>query len=170
MHPRTLGAAALTAALVLLPTAAHAGGSDSPTPYTVTAEGVTLPAGTTFEANGHLNYRVTALDGSGQRTFNVHQSVPHNGVWPRAAYVGKDYYPWADHPTFAAAFPDGHCVTWVQISGFNEHFGDIAQFRVVDSACASEFERDLFCDAVTLRSLLVQSTCSNWRPCIVSYY
>ena len=26
---------------------------------------------------------VTALDGTGQRTFNVHQSVPHNGVWPR---------------------------------------------------------------------------------------
>ena len=107
MHIRTLGAAALTAALVLIPTAAYAGGSDSPTPYTVTAEGVTLPAGATFEANGHLNYRVTALDGTGTRTFNVHQSVPHNGVWPQAAYVGKSYYAWADHPRSRPRSPTG---------------------------------------------------------------
>ena len=67
MHARTLAAAAITAALVLLPTAAHAG-SDSPTPYTVTAAGLTLPTGTTFEEQGHINYRVTALDGTGERT------------------------------------------------------------------------------------------------------
>ena len=126
MHARTLAAAAITAALVLLPTAAHAG-SDSPTPYVVTAAGLTLPTGTTFEEQGHINYRVTALDGTGERSFNVHQAVPHNNVWPAAAYVGQSYYAWTDHPSFAAAFPDGYCVTWVQVSLFDEPFGEGGQ-------------------------------------------
>lgn len=130
MHARALSAAAIAAALVLLPTAAHAAGSDSPTPYTVTAAGLTLPAGTTFEANGHINYRVTAPDGTGERSFNVHQSIPHNNVWPRAAYVGQGFYPWTDHPDFSAAFPDGYCVTWVQVSLYNEHFGEGGQAPV----------------------------------------
>lgn len=130
MHARALSAAAIAAALVLLPTAAHAAGSDSPTPYTVTAAGLTLPAGTTFEANGHINYRVTAPDGTGERSFNVHQSIPHNNVWPRAAYVGQGFYPWTDHPDFSAAFPDGYCVTWVQVSLYDEHFGEGGQAPV----------------------------------------
>ena len=91
MRIRALGAALLTAALVLLPTAAHAGGSDSATPYTVTAEGLTLLYGKTFEANGHINYKVTKLDGTGEKTFNVQQSVPDNGIWPQARYVGQSY-------------------------------------------------------------------------------
>ncbi|KQT01326.1 hypothetical protein [Cellulomonas sp. Leaf395] len=126
MHARTLAAAVITAALVLLPTAAHAG-SDSPTPYTVAADGLTLPSGTTFEADGHINYRVTAPDGTGAQTFNVHQAVPHNGIWPEAAYVGKSYYPWTAHPQFAAAFPEGYCVAWVQVSLYDEHFGEGGQ-------------------------------------------
>ena len=127
MHFRSLGAAALSAAVVLIPTAAIAGGSDSPTPYTVTAAGLQLPAGTTFEANGHINYTVTRLDGSGARQFNVHESMPHNGQWPQGAYIGKDYYPWTDHPDFRAAFPGDYCLVWVQVSAFNEHFGEGGQ-------------------------------------------
>ena len=58
--------AGVTAAAVLLPAAAaSAGGSDSPTPYQVTARVLVLPAGATFEANGHINYTVTRLDGTG---------------------------------------------------------------------------------------------------------
>ena len=127
MHTRTLGVATLTAALILVPTAAHAAGSDAPTPYTVTATGLTLHGGTTFEEHGHINYRVTDLDGTGSTQFNVHQSVPHNNQWPRAAYVGMSTYPWADHPAFLESFPDGHCITWVQVSLFDEHFGEGGQ-------------------------------------------
>ena len=99
MHLRTLSAAALAAAILLVPTAANAAGSDDAIPYTVTSSGLTLPVGTTFEADGHINYRVTQLDGSGAQTFNVHQAVPHNGVWPQAAYVGASYYAWTDYPS-----------------------------------------------------------------------
>src|SRR4051812_38243772 len=74
--------AGVTAAAVLLPAAAaSAGGSDSPTPYSVTASALVLPTGTTFEANGHINYTVTKLDGTGATSFNVHESVPSNGLW-----------------------------------------------------------------------------------------
>ncbi|WP_456845331.1 hypothetical protein [Cellulomonas sp. P5_C6] len=130
MRFRALGAALLTAALVLLPTAAHAAGSDDPTPYTVTATGLQLPAGTTFEENGHINYKVTQLDGGGEKSFNVHQAVPHNNQWPQARYVGQSYYPWTDHPQFAASFPGGYCITWVQVSLYNEHFGEGGQAPV----------------------------------------
>ncbi len=130
MRFRLLGATALAAALILVPSAAHAAGSDSPTPYTVTAQTLTLPAGTTFEANGHINYRVTQLDGTGEKSFNVHESVPHNGQWPQARYVGTSVYTWTDHPSFAASFPDGYCITWVQVSLYNEHFGEGGQAPV----------------------------------------
>ena len=50
-------AAIATAALVAVPTAAFAGGSDSPTPYVVDATGITLPAGSTFQDNGHINIK-----------------------------------------------------------------------------------------------------------------
>jgi len=127
MCSRLLSVAALSAALVVVPTAAVAGGSDSPTPYTVTAAGLTLPVGAVFDEYGDINYTVTALDGSARHTFGVHNEVPHNGKWPAGRYVGRSTYAWTDHPDFASYFPGGYCVVWVQVSGYDEHFGEGGQ-------------------------------------------
>ncbi|MFE4464480.1 hypothetical protein ACFRCR_05090 [Oerskovia sp. NPDC056781] len=122
---RAAPVALLTAAiLVATPTIASAG-SDSPTPYTVTASGVTLPAGQAFREHGHVNYRATALDGTGEQSFNVHLETANGRS--TAAYVGASFL---DFAGAVAAFPAGFCVTWVQVEGFDEHFGEGGQAPV----------------------------------------
>lgn len=110
-----------TAILVATPTIASAG-SDSPVPYTVTASGVSLPAGQVFREHGHVNYRATALDGTGEQSFNVHLETTNGRS--TAGYVGAGFL---DFAGAAAAFPAGYCVTWVQVEGFDEHFGEGGQ-------------------------------------------
>ena len=102
-------------------TAAHAGGSDSPTPYTVTVTGVQLPDGDSFRAHGHINWRTTL--GSGGMHFD-----PNNGH-PGGAFIGQSFFPITLAP--------GECITWVQISHYNEHFGEGGQAPV----CAPDEEQ-----------------------------
>ncbi|MBO9555561.1 hypothetical protein [Cellulomonas sp.] len=90
-------------------------GSDSPTPYVVDTSGVTLPAGETFHAHGHVNVRTA--DG---RTFGVHLD-PNNGH-PGATWIGATSIPWT-----ALGIPTTACVTWVQISTHDEHYGEGGQ-------------------------------------------
>ncbi len=111
-----------TAILAATPAIAFAGGSDAPTPYTVTAAGVTLPTGTTYVDGGHVNYRATALDGTGSRSFGTHFESLNNQ--PSGKYIGTSFY---DFNGAATAFPDGYCVTWVQVAEYNEHFGEGGQ-------------------------------------------
>lgn len=111
-----------TAILAATPAIAFAGGSDDPTPYTVTAEGVTLPAGATYVDGGHVNYRATALDGTGSKSFGTHFESLNNQ--PSGRYIGTSFY---DFSGATAAFPDGYCVTWVQVAEYNEHFGEGGQ-------------------------------------------
>lgn len=109
MRTQLIGAA--TVALFLCPVPALAGGSDLPTPYTVTAEGITFPK--PLEAHGHVNIRTE------QGSFGVHFD-PNNGH-PGGQWIGKDFMPWS-------AFSDQPlCVEWVQVAGFNEHFGEGGQ-------------------------------------------
>ncbi len=100
----------LCAALILTPTTAQAG-SDSPTPYTVTAEGITLPAGVTFPAHGHVNWRTSWAQ------HGIHFD-PNNGQ-PGGKYIGESFIPFNLEP--------GECVTWIQVSLFDEHFGEGGQ-------------------------------------------
>lgn len=112
MRTQLIGAA--TVALFLCPVPALAGGSDSPTPYTVGVEGISFPA--PLEAHGHVNIR-TQLGG-----FGVHFD-PNNGH-PGGQWIGKSFTPWS-------AFTDQPlCVEWVQVSGFNEHYGEGGQSPV----------------------------------------
>ncbi|MFJ4107414.1 hypothetical protein [Oerskovia enterophila] len=111
-----------TAILATTPAIASAGGSDAPTPYTVTAGGVTLPTGTAYVDGGHVNYRATALDGTGARSFGTHFESLNNQ--PSGKYIGTSFY---DFSGAAAAFPDGYCVTWVQVAEYDEHFGEGGQ-------------------------------------------
>ena len=107
--------------LTISASAAQAAGSDSPTPYTVTATGVQLPEGDTFRANGHINWRTTL--GSGGMHFD-----PNNGH-PGGAFIGQSFFPITLAP--------GECITWVQISHYNEHFGEGGQAPV----CAPDEEQ-----------------------------
>lgn len=119
---RLAASAALVVSAVVLVVAlglpAHAGGSDSPTPYTVDAAGITLPAGEVFQAHGHVNVRTNLGDAG------IHFD-PYNNQ-PGGAWIGKSHIPWS-----AFGFKTKKvCVTWVQLSQFNEHFGEGGQTPV----------------------------------------
>ena len=83
---------------------------------------MTLPTGRVFHEHDHVNYRATALDGTGGRDFSVHLEALNGRT--TAAHIGASFLGFADA---VATFPAGHCVTWVQVAGFDEHFGEGAQ-------------------------------------------
>lgn len=118
----------IMAGALLLGTAApaYAGGSDSPTPYTVDQTGITLPEGQTFQDNGHVNIRTT--DGT---TVNLHfegkciERTDAECAGERhaaAQFIGKSFIPWE---AFGLTVDD--CVAWGQLSQYNEHFGEGGQ-------------------------------------------
>lgn len=133
---RAVPVALLTTAILAATPAIAFAGSDSPTPYTVTADGVTLPTGRVFHEHDHVNYRATSLDGTGGRDFNVH--VENANGRSTAAHVGASSL---DFDDAAAAFPAGYCVTWVQVAGFDEHFGEGKQPPVCTPAPATPVTR-----------------------------
>lgn len=117
-------AALATMALALAPTAfvatsanATGGGSDDPTPYTVTAEGITLPAGVTFPDGGHVNIQST----QGDRGIHF-ESLNWPADHPKKYYIGKSFIPWS-----AFGLSGDFCVSWVQISMYNQHYGEGGQ-------------------------------------------
>lgn len=96
------------------------GGSDGTTPYTVNGSGVTLPAGDTFKANGHVNIKYTAPGQQGEKSKGIHFDPNNNqpgGVW-----IGKSNIPWSGF-----GLSGNFCVTWVQVDGYNQHFGEGGQ-------------------------------------------
>ncbi len=110
-----------SAALVLLSaTPALAGGSDSPTPYVVGADGLTLPAGTTFPDNGHVNIRYTMPGSDAELAAGVHFESLNDQ--PSGQFVGQSFLPWS-----YLIEADEYCITWVQVADFNEHFGEGGQ-------------------------------------------
>ncbi|GCE78491.1 hypothetical protein [Cellulomonas biazotea] len=118
-------AAAVSLACLLLggsAAAAHAGGSDDPTPYTVTAEGLTLPAGRTFVEHDHVNVRYV-VDGETRSAMLHVQAATAQG-----AFAGRGDVRWSE-----LGLPERYCVTWVEVSGYNEHFGEGGQRPVCTS-------------------------------------
>ncbi|MDM7854604.1 hypothetical protein [Cellulomonas alba] len=111
---------AASLALLLVPaaaSAAHAHGSDDPTPYRVTSSGIELPAGATLGDDADVNVRWT-------RANVTHAASLHTG------HAGDSGHRWASAHTVTWAelgVPTGACVTWVQVSGYDEHFGEGGQ-------------------------------------------
>lgn len=100
---------------------AYAGGSDSPTPYTVTVDGIQLPDGVSFRDNGHVNIK-TNLGNAGIHFESRNWPADH----PKTFYIGKNFLPWD-----AFGFDKTKlCVSWVQIDFYNEHFGEGGQAPV----------------------------------------
>lgn len=112
---RLLSITVSTLAVVALIAGPVAAGSDSPTPYTVTAEGLSFPR--PLAAHDHVNVRLT--DG---RTGHLHLD-PNNGH-PGARWIGAAFLPWS-----AVGVTDG-CVEWVQVAGYDEHHGEGGQAPV----------------------------------------
>jgi hypothetical protein len=115
--PLLLAAALVVGAVIGAPSAAAAppGGSDGPVPYTVTAEGLTLPNGAAFADGGHVNVRYTAA--GAERSAGIHFETRNDQ--PSGRYVGEPFLPWGeliDDPSF--------CITWVQVAEYDEHFGE----------------------------------------------
>lgn len=110
-------------------------GSDAPTPYIVNEQGIELPDGYTFNNNGHINIKLK--DGS---TYNVHfedKCIVRDDAEcagkrnEQAQYIGKSFIPWT---VFTR---DEVCVVWVQLSDFNQHFGEGNQ-KPVGSGCGGD--------------------------------
>lgn len=109
-------AALVAASIGVSAPSAHANVSDAPTPYSVGLDGITLPSGDTFQAHGHVNIRTSTGQG-----YGVHFDPNNNH--PGGAWIGQGFIPWS-------AFgldPDTVCVSWVQISHYNQHFGEGGQ-------------------------------------------
>ncbi|QYF98938.1 hypothetical protein [Microbacterium sp. PAMC21962] len=107
-------AAALAAVLLVAPM----GGSDAPTPYTVDAAGITLPAGASFTDGGHVNIRTTT------GSYSIHFEALNNQ--PSGKWIGASFLPWSAFGLDAASV----CVEWVQLAEFPEHFGEGGQAPV----------------------------------------
>lgn len=105
---------------------AVAGGSDDPTPYSVTAAGVTLPNGEKFQDNGHVNVRANQGD------RGIHFESLNNQ--PSGKWIGKKFIPWSAFGYNTNTL----CVTWVQLSQYNEHFGEGGQAPVGKGCETSE--------------------------------
>lgn len=82
--------------------------------YIVTPSGVQLPEGQTFQAHGHINIKITTADGQYIRDAGIHFD-PNNGQ-PGGQFIGQSFYP--------VNLADGECIGWVQVHGFNYHFGE----------------------------------------------
>ncbi|MBO3088175.1 hypothetical protein [Cellulomonas dongxiuzhuiae] len=114
-------ASGVLAALTLVGAAtAASAGSDAPTPYLVTGAGVELPAGASFQVDGHVNVVYTSALGTAAR--NVHIEGPGTRF---GDLVGTSALTWE-----RAGLPPDACVTWVQVGGYDEHFGEGGQAPV----------------------------------------
>lgn len=96
-----------------------AGGSDSPVPYSLTPDGIQLNDGDTFEANGHIDIKFTSDDGSSAEA-GIH--FDPNNDHPGGQWIGESFLPWSPF-----GLESGDCVTWIQISQYNEHYGEGGQ-------------------------------------------
>ena len=111
---------ALTALVLVGAATAASAGSDAATPYRVTGTGLELPAGATLQVHGHVNVVYTSALGTVSR--NVHIEGPGT---PFGDLAGASALTWD-----RAGLPPDACITWVQVGGYDEHFGEGGQAPV----------------------------------------
>ncbi|MEL7977224.1 LPXTG cell wall anchor domain-containing protein [Isoptericola sp. F-RaC21] len=136
---RHASVAATAAALLLISAGpAAAGGSDDEPPYEVTADGLTLPAGETFHSASHVNVKFTLPGEDTVHENNLHVETTGSGNW--ADLDGKSFVPWGAFGAVPAKRADvnlsdldSFCITWVQVEGYDEHFGEGEQEPVCTS-------------------------------------
>jgi hypothetical protein len=129
MLRRALLSTAVGSALLVAPaTAALAHGSDAPTPYRVTSTAIELPTGRVLGDNAHVNVHYTfhGVQGSASLATEIAGKPDHD-------LASAHEVAWS-----RIGVPDGAYVTWVQVSGFDEHFGEGGQKPV----CVTRPPRD----------------------------
>lgn len=82
--------------------------------FIVTPYGVQLPEGQTFPEHGHVNIKITTLDGEYIRDAGIH--FDPNNSHPGAEFIGQSFYP--------ITLGDGECISWTQVHGWDYHFGE----------------------------------------------
>lgn len=96
---------------------AHAGTTDLP--FTVTSQGVTADLGRAVVDGDDMNVRIT----NGTETVTLNYHVEGNNQYGQK-FRGQQ--PWVtsitDHPKFPGWA--NYCVTWVQVHGFDYHYGE----------------------------------------------
>lgn len=92
-------------------------------PFTVTAEGVSLPASETFPDGGHVNIIATAPHNDLHFEAKCIDRVDAEcaALHDDAQFIGRSFIPWS-----AFGLTDG-CVSWVQVAGIPKHFGDAGE-------------------------------------------
>lgn len=139
----TTGILALGLAVVGVSGSANATGSDSPVPYTVTATSLTLPGTDTFSSTLHNDGNVKYIP---QSQYSAGQTYTHPGAsWSvatinfhiesnaahGAGMIGRSTLPFdpiSSDGAFRSTLPlSGYCIVWVQVDGYNEHFGEGGQ-------------------------------------------
>ncbi|KAH8913722.1 carbohydrate-binding module family 1 protein [Atractiella rhizophila] len=95
--------------------------------------GVTLPNGG-YSDGGHVNYQAiscsqyqcgqsyTSNSGWTPQSFGTHFESQNNQ--PSGQYIGKNCY---DFSGASQAYGGSYCVTWVQLSQYNQHYGEGGQ-------------------------------------------
>jgi hypothetical protein len=140
---------AASLSLVGVAGSATASGSDSATPYTVDATGITLPSGSVFTDHQEINIHSTP-NGTNihfeakciSRTDAECAGDPHS----LAQYIGKSFLPWS-----AFHLTGSFCVSWVQVGGYNQHFGEGGQSPVCTAVA----------DAAAAAPKIVAATCAT---------
>lgn len=112
--------ALLTGVAVVGAATGASAGSDAPTPYRVTSHGLELPAGDVLDVHDHVNVRFTTPAGPAARTVHVEGPGTVFGDLAGASTLTWD----------RAGVPADACVTWVQVAGYDEHFGEGGQAPV----------------------------------------
>ncbi len=140
-------------AVVGVTSAAVAGGSGDPVPYTVTATSLTLPSGDVFSAADHNDGNVKYIPssqyvagqtytnpGSNWTITNVNFHLENKPGFG-AGVEGASTLPFSvtgSDGAFKANLPTtGYCIIWVQVGGYNEHFGEGGQAPICSATTAS---------------------------------
>lgn len=97
----------------------------------------------TFPAGGHVNYQAISCaqytlgqtylnPGAGWTPTAFGTNFDPNNNQPGGIYIGLSIY---DFGLAAANYPSGFCVTWVQVSLYNQHWGEGGQLPVCSLNC-----------------------------------
>lgn len=149
----------------------QAGTSDGPIPYSLTTTALTLSPGHIFTSSsptndGNIKYiplsqylagQSYTNPGSSWTVLNINFHIEQNAGFG-ASMIGKSVLPFdssASGGAFRGTLPtSGYCIVWVQVDGYNEHFGEGGQAPLCTTPSTTA-------DAAAAAPTIVAATCST---------
>lgn len=147
------------------------GTSDGPIPYSLTTTSLTLSSGHTFNSSsptndGNVKYiplsqyvagQSYTSQGSNWTVVNINFHIEQNAGFG-ASMIGKSVLPFdsaASGGAFRGTLPSsGYCIVWVQVDGYNEHFGEGGQAPLCTTPPSTP-------DAAAAVPTIVAATCAT---------